>query len=69
MTDRVAGFLVTLDSDLRVDDAEPTLAAIRQIRGVIAVEPIESSPEIRMAEHRARLALGEKIMKILFPNE
>lgn len=40
MTDRYSGFVVTLDHDLRADDAEETLTALRMVRGVISVTPV-----------------------------
>lgn len=40
MTDRYTGFAVVLVTPMRDDDAEATLAALRQIRGVATVEPI-----------------------------
>ena len=40
MTDRITAYLVTLDKPIREDDAEPTLAAIRQIKGVSSVKPV-----------------------------
>ena len=42
MTDRITAYLVTLDEPIREDDAEPTLAAIRQIKGVASVKPVVS---------------------------
>ncbi len=40
MTDRYAGFVVVLDEDVREDDAQATINAIRQIKGVLGVEPV-----------------------------
>jgi hypothetical protein len=40
MTDRITAYLVTLEEPTREDDAEITLAALRQIRGVAAVKPV-----------------------------
>lgn len=40
MTDRHAGYIVVLDKDIREDDAEATLTALRRVRGVISIEPI-----------------------------
>lgn len=68
MTDRYAGFVVTLEQDMRSDDAEQTIAAIRQIKGVIAVEPILASAEIHMANVRAQREIENKIMMVLWPN-
>lgn len=53
MTDRVAGYVVTLDTDLREDVAEATLNALRMVKGVVSVLPVSSSPELHVAEQRA----------------
>lgn len=42
MTDRLKGCTVVFEHDVRTDDAESTLNAIRAIRGVLKVEPILS---------------------------
>ncbi|WP_104662827.1 hypothetical protein [Ensifer adhaerens] len=39
MTGRHAGYFVSLEENLREDDAEATLNALRQIKGVLSVEP------------------------------
>lgn len=39
MTDRVKGFNVTLESDVRIDDIETIMNAIKMIKGVVDVEP------------------------------
>jgi len=39
MTDRVKGFTVTLAEDVRIDDIEATMDAIRMIKGVVDVQP------------------------------
>lgn len=54
MTDRHAGYIVVLAEDIREDDAEPTLAALRQIKGVLSVEPLVANPELHSAEQRIR---------------
>lgn len=40
MTDRYSGFVVSLEKDIREDDAQATIAAIQQIKGVIGVQPV-----------------------------
>jgi hypothetical protein len=40
VTDRHVGYLVVLARDIREDDAEGVLNAIRMIKGVISVEPV-----------------------------
>ena len=44
MTDRHAGYLVTLVEDIRDDEAEEILKAICLIKGVIVAEPIAADP-------------------------
>ena len=65
MTDRHAGYIVTLDRDIREDDAESTIAALRQIRGVLSVEPVRASPETMMAESRAVHSMRMSLYKFL----
>lgn len=40
VTDRYEGFIVALDKDIREDDAEQVINAIKMVRGVLAVEPL-----------------------------
>lgn len=65
MTDRYAGFLVTLDHDTREDDAEAIMAAIRQLRGVLEVKPVVSTYEVDIAEARAKRAILDRIQATL----
>ncbi len=44
MTARHCAYVVTLDRDIREDDAEPIIEAIRMIRFVAKVEPVTASP-------------------------
>ena len=39
MTDTVKGFTVTLEKDVRIDDIETTMQAIRMIKGIADVQP------------------------------
>ena len=66
MTDRHAGYIVTLERDMREDDAEESvLIALRMIRGVASVDPIVSGPELHMAYERARFDLRGRMQKAL----
>ena len=71
MTDRHAGYIVVLDTDLREDDAEPVLAALRMVKGVLSVEPLTSGWEVHVAEDRVRFELGkavqESVRAVLYP--
>lgn len=51
MTDRFHAFTVVLDRDIREDDAEPIVAAIKMIKGVQSVEP----HVVDLEDHSARV--------------
>ena len=62
MTNRLSGFKVTLKENMREDDAEDILKAIRMIKGVLQVSPIEAdtfSPEVT----RIRIEISEQLRK------
>lgn len=69
MTDRYFALTVALEADIREDDAEHLLAAILMLRGVRAVEPLVSNPELWTAEQRVRHELGQKLFAALYPKE
>lgn len=55
MTTRLKALTVILDSDIREDDAESLIAAIRQLRGVGTVESVEASSTDYYARQRVAL--------------
>lgn len=61
MTDRHAGYIVALREDLREDDAEAVMTALRMVRGVLAVEPVVASAELHIAQARADAAWRERL--------
>lgn len=63
MTDRFCGFVVTLERDIREDDAEATIAAIRQIKGVVSVGPVTSDPAFHAARERVRWEYLDKLYR------
>lgn len=67
MTDRLNTITVVLEKEMRDDDAEAILAAIRQIRGVLDAKGNVSDMTEWMAESRARRELGEKLLAIIYP--
>lgn len=40
MTTRYSGYVVTLAKDIREDDADAVISALRMVRGVISVDPV-----------------------------
>jgi hypothetical protein len=69
VTDRYSSFLVVLEKDTREDDAQATIAAIQQIRGVAGVTPHVHTVEQTIADMRARDALAAKLLEILYPEK
>jgi hypothetical protein len=65
MTDRFNTLTVVLDRDIREDDAEVLISAIKMIKGVIGVKGNVSNSETWMAEERAKLELRTKLYEIL----
>lgn len=70
MTDRLSGVIVTFIKDIRVDDAKHTIAALKQIKGVLSVKPLVDGQdvEVSMATERVRADLSEKLIKVLHPD-
>lgn len=65
MTDRIQALIVTLDGDIRDDDLQPVIAAIGQIKHVIAVDPIVAKAEDHISRTKVRLELYNKILKLI----
>jgi len=65
MTTRLKGFLVTLEDDIREDDAEPLKQAIETLRGVHSCVPVPTNCEDYMARDRARMELEKKLFDVL----
>lgn len=65
MTDRYRAFIVVLDHDMREDDAQPTLVAIKQIKNVISVDPHVADITDHIAYTQARHDLQKELMDIL----
>jgi hypothetical protein len=70
MTTRYKSLTVVLEMDIRNDDAEPILEAIRMVKGVLSVEGnVTDDLEAHIAYERVRHDLGMKIYGILYPNK
>lgn len=65
MTDRHAGYVITLAQDIREDDAEAILTALRMIKGVLSVEPVVADIEVSIAQRRERSELQGKLIEFL----
>lgn len=67
MTDRHAGYIVTLADDVREDDAEHVINALRMIKGVLNVSPVPADIELHMATERAKQEITTRFHEILWP--
>jgi len=65
MTDRLKGFVVTLDNDYRTDDAEPIVNALKQIKGVLSVRPLVTDLNDHLARELVRQQLIQKLWEAL----
>jgi hypothetical protein len=54
MTDRIKGVVVTFDTSLRLDDAETVINAIKMLKHVIEVEPVQDGYGDRMNRTRVK---------------
>ena len=65
MSDRYNALIVVLERDLKDEDAEPLIQAIKQFRGVLSVTPNVSDATAHLAEERARLDLANRLWQVL----
>jgi len=65
MTDRLKGVVVTFDHDIREDDAEGILNAIRHIKGVASVQPEVANLEDHMARVRVRGEMVKDLVELV----
>ncbi len=65
MTDRYNALTVVLDRDIREDDAEHLINAIRMLRGVLSVNPNVSDLQDHVAIMRVKRELTQKLYDAL----
>lgn len=65
MTDRHAGYIVTLADDIREDDAQAIISALHLIKGVISVEPVAADHQLAIAKERVRDEYRHKLLQLL----
>ena len=63
MTERVKGFTVTLEKDIRIDDVESIMQAILMIKGIVNVEPSISTTEDHMNREMVKNEFRKKFLK------
>jgi len=65
MTDRIKGFVVTLDKDYRTDDVEEIRKALLMVKGVLSVDASVTELSDHMNRSRIRLELTDKLFAVL----
>lgn len=65
MTDRINSITVVLEDNMRVDDAESLIEAIRHLRGVVAASGNVIDPGNYAARMQAKNEMLEKLFKVL----
>lgn len=65
MTNRVKGFTVTLDRDVREDDFQRIKEAVEMITGVQHVEPSIVTHEDHMTKQRLKRDIVTNILKVI----
>lgn len=69
MTDRHCGYIVVLEKDMRDDDAESTIEALKHIKGVLSVEPVVTDLIANsIVESRLREEWGSKLLDVVYPD-
>lgn len=67
MTDRYNSITVVLEKDIRDDDAEPIIEAIKMLKGVLAVSGNVAEYVDYVARERANKQWREKLYKLIYP--
>lgn len=65
MTDRFAGFVVVLADDIREDDAEAVVTALRMVKGVVSVTPVVCDPTLAIAQQRVKREFQTKASEFI----
>jgi hypothetical protein len=65
MTDRFKGVLVTFDREIREDDAEKYIEAIKMIKGVFSVKPYIAQAEDYIMYERGIIETKSKMVDFL----
>lgn len=65
MSDHYNAFLIILGSDIKDDAAQATINAIRQIRGVVDVQPHIADPDVAIAKAQLRAELFQELYEVL----
>lgn len=65
MSDHYNALIVTLEDDLSQENAQPLIDAIKQLRGVLSVDPHVRDVNGYVAQIRARTEVIEKLIGVI----
>ena len=68
MTDRLKGFTITLEKDVRDDDADGIINALKMVKGVASVKPLTKNSVDDMARTRVFGEMREKFLQFYDDN-
>ena len=65
MADRLKGYVVTLTTDIREDDAQSITDAILMIKGVLSVDPVKADGSDWMVRRRLADDMERSLLKAI----
>lgn len=65
MTTRYKSFVVSLEHDIRDDDADAIITALKMVKGVLRVEPQEATVNDLTIQYREKSELRKKLFDFL----
>lgn len=65
MTATIRSLTVALEDDIRVDDIECLVSAIKMMKNVCSVTTNEVNPNDWVTEQRVKLELGKKLSQVI----
>lgn len=68
MTNRHRGYIITLEENIREDDAERLINALEFLVGSGRIKPVVDDAEKQMIECKVRIEMREKLLKFISEN-
>ena len=64
--DQHSGYVVTLNTEVREDDSQEIMRAIKLLKGVLSVDPLVADPTHFVTKRVIMSELRDKIARVLF---
>lgn len=65
MSDRINAFTIVLDKDIKNEDVQDLLTALKMLKGVISVTPNVADISDHIAQMRERARINHELIKII----